>query len=1139
MITNISDSRPDYKTILPENVLIIRIFLSLIFILSFLNLAGWLTDVTFLKSISPNWIPMNVITSVFFLITGLAIVLIRSNSSTRFLNLFLGFSALIIISVSALSIAGYIYIEVTGEEFSLAQIPVLNLFLLAGNRMAMLTAVLFLFIGIIILLLRIDGKKSNDLAHILTFPVAIASYYVIITYILGVQFLHEPAGVSMALYTGIVFCCICIVIILIRPQTRLMNIFSSKRMGGIMARRLLPLLIVFPVVLGLLKAFSENRGYFKTETGIVLITLIFTFVFIILLWLTARYVNRIDEKRYIERTNELLKFNKSLSEEIIERLRAEESVKAERRLFKEVLELMPAYIILIRPDYTISYANRFFRDRYGDTKGKLCFEFLFNRTEPCEICETYKVFKENRPINWEWTGPDKRIYTIFDYPFTDTEGSPMIMEMGIDITDLKNAESDLRLLNTGLEQRVEERSREIKESENRFRTITESLPVLISMVRASDNIVLFTNEVYDNAFGYSRGEVAGKKSPLQSNLIDRKLLSDLLLKEDSVDNFEIKAKRVDGEEFWLMANVRNVAFENEKALLIASVDITDQKNAIEKLSKLNRTLNSLGKSSQAMMHQNEEQKYLEEVCRIIAEDCGYTMVWIGYAQENPERRVVPVAYTGFREGYLESLRITWDDTKNGRGPTGTAIRTGRFALCKDIDTDPSFEPWRSDAQKSGFASSLSLPLKNDCNAFGALSIYSDKPDSFSKEEIALLTEIADDLAYGIGHIRLTESEKRSSVLLKESEEKYRLLGEKLDLALESGMIGTWEWDLETKKMIWDDRTQIIFGFEPGSFDGTFETFEKCIADDDVPHVLTALNNTICNAIPFNTVFRIKLKDGNLNYICSKGSVNQNDNRKPLMMTGVCYDITDMKKGAEKVLFELNDELLRSNVELEQFAYVASHDLQEPLRMVTSFTQLLSERYKDKLDKDGQEFIAYVVDGAMRMQTQILDLLSLSRIQTRGKKFELVDMNMVVGQAIKNLHLSIHEKNALIINDKLLTVYADEGQMIQLIQNLLENSLKYCNDIPEVLISSREEENHYVFSVKDNGIGIEQKYHERIFQIFQRLHTRDMYGGTGVGLAICKRIVQRHRGKIWTDSAHGNGSTFYFTILKMNDPALVV
>jgi PAS domain-containing protein len=298
-------------------------------------------------------------------------------------------------------------------------------------------------------------------------------------------------------------------------------------------------------------------------------------------------------------------------------------------------------------------------------------------------------------------------------------------------------------------------------------------------------------------------------------------------------------------------------------------------------------------------------------------------------------------------------------------------------MCKDIISDPSFEPWRSEAQKSGFASSVSLPLRNGRNTFGALSIYSDKPDSFSDEEISLLSEIADDLAYGIGHIRLMESEKRSSALIKMSEEKYRLLGEKLDLALESGSIGTWEWDLETKKMNWDPRTQIIFGFEPGTFDGAFESFEKCIVDDDVPHMLKALDNTIYNGIPFNTVFRIKLKDGSLNYVCIKGSVNQNGSNKPVKMTGVCYDITDMKKGAEKALFELNDELLRSNVELEQFAYVASHDLQEPLRMVTSFTQLLSERYNDKLDKDGQEFIAYAVDGAMRMQTQILDLLSLA------------------------------------------------------------------------------------------------------------------------------------------------------------------
>jgi light-regulated signal transduction histidine kinase (bacteriophytochrome) len=249
------------------------------------------------------------------------------------------------------------------------------------------------------------------------------------------------------------------------------------------------------------------------------------------------------------------------------------------------------------------------------------------------------------------------------------------------------------------------------------------------------------------------------------------------------------------------------------------------------------------------------------------------------------------------------------------------------------------------------------------------------------------------------------------------------------------------------------------------------------------------------------------------------------------ITGVCIDITEMKKDAEQTLFGMNEDLLRSNKELEQFAYVASHDLQEPLRMVSSFTQLLGQRYKDKLDQDGQEFIQYAVDGATRMQTLINDLLSFSRIQTKGKEFLNVDMNVALGKTIFNLNLQIQEKHALITNEELPSVKADEGQMIQLFQNLIGNAMKFCKTDPKIHISAKEENDFYLFSVQDNGIGIEPQYFEKIFQIFQRLLPKNQYDGTGIGLAICKRIVERHGGKLWVESELGKGSVFYFKLMK--------
>jgi PAS domain S-box-containing protein len=253
--------------------------------------------------------------------------------------------------------------------------------------------------------------------------------------------------------------------------------------------------------------------------------------------------------------------------------------------------------------------------------------------------------------------------------------------------------------------------------------------------------------------------------------------------------------------------------------------------------------------------------------------------------------------------------------------------------------------------------------------------------------------------------------------------------------------------------------------------------------------------------------------------------------KVIGLIGIISDIT-VRKAAEAQLQLTLADLERSNQELEQFAYVASHDLQEPLRMVASYTQLLAQRYEGQLDAKANKYIHYAVDGALRMQALINDLLTYSRVGTQGQPLAPTDTQAVLGEALRNLTATIAESQAVITNANLPTVRADAAQLVLVFQNLLANAIKFRGqDLPRVHISAQERPGEWVFAVQDNGIGIAPQHAERVFVIFQRLHTREEYPGTGIGLAVCQRIVERHGGKIWFTSAPGNGSTFFFTVPK--------
>ena len=491
------------------------------------------------------------------------------------------------------------------------------------------------------------------------------------------------------------------------------------------------------------------------------------------------------------------------------------------------------------------------------------------------------------------------------------------------------------------------------------------------------------------------------------------------------------------------------------------------------------------------------------------------------------------------------------------------MRTGVSELTSDI-TDAMLVAVARDAEhlrmlrELGLRSFLAVPLNARGRTLGTLTVATaESARRLGPEEQRLVEELAHRAALAVDNARLYTEARRAQA--------------RQEVALEAGRMGAWEWNISAGRVTWAPTLERIHGIPVGSFDGSFEAYQSDMHPEDRERVLSSIQRVVAEREPEHHVqYRIIRPDGQVRWLEARGRLTLDEGGRPSRLTGVCTDITDKLaleedarrlvreqaaraeaerarqhtaellenlRQAQAELAQRAQELARSNADLEQFAYVASHDLQEPLRMVASYVQLLSRRYKGKLDADADTFIAYAVDGATRMQALINDLLAFSRVGTRGKEPVPVPMERCLERARVHLRLALQESGAEVKAEPLPWVKGDESQLVQLLQNLVGNAVKFRGEAPpRIRLSATSEGDTVTFAVEDNGIGIEPQYHERIFAIFQRLHGKEEYPGTGIGLSICKKIVERHGGRIWVESTPGQGTTFRFTLPAAEAPA---
>jgi len=369
-------------------------------------------------------------------------------------------------------------------------------------------------------------------------------------------------------------------------------------------------------------------------------------------------------------------------------------------------------------------------------------------------------------------------------------------------------------------------------------------------------------------------------------------------------------------------------------------------------------------------------------------------------------------------------------------------------------------------------------------------------------------------------------EKKVKIKLQESEERYRTFVENFHGIAYRASVSTWT------PLFFHGAVEDITGYTEKDFLKGKPTWDKIIHPDDFKKLFGKNEVSKIENFSMEREYRIIRKDGTIRWVRELSNNKIFSKNGTTYIQGALYDITDKIK-AEEELKELAHGLQRSNSELEEFAYIASHDIQEPLRIVTTYCQLLEAEYNDKIDEDGKVYMGYIIEYITRMQYLIKELLEFSRVGKKDKPIEIVDINDLVNDVKKDFAITIKENNIKIKTKKLPSLNITRVRIRQLFHNLLSNSIKFRNKNTNIKISAFELIDCWEFCFKDNGIGISKKHHNRIFKPFKRLYTRDEYPGTGIGLAMCKKIVESHGGRIWVESEKGEGSAFYFTLPKKN------
>lgn len=1067
-------------------------FAAFIIVISLLVFTGWINGWLFLTRLADDEVPMAPSTAIIFIILSAGLWFHVSQRSRYVMPA----AAITIIGLSVL----FLLLRLSGyypewEHLYLGTQDQQLRFKLA--HMSRFTAGLFIISGCAMLFLQSTRQLFKHLSFIFTLLIAGFSILLLLAYGFNAPFFYKGDMIPPASLTAFSFLLAAAGFVSASDR----NIFLIKKImsestSAKLLRIFLPCTIALTVIESLIIVRILPQIDIHPAIGVTLVTLIFVIALCVVVPIISRALGQ------------------SLDD-------ATENLRISEEKFSKAFQNAPLMLSLISiEDGTLLEVNEQFLTSTGYTGMKVAGRKIseLGVLMPADWIRLLEELKQKKKIyNFDLVlhSRDKKIHhCLFNGELIKINDQDLLLSLVLDITGRKLAEDALRS------------SKQIIEG------IINAIPVRVFW-KDRDLVYLGCNKIFAHDAGFADPKDIIGKDDYQMQWRDQAELyrgADRQVIESGQPKLLIEEPQTtpDGRSISLLTSkIPLVDYDGKiSGVLGTYIDITDRKLAEEKILQANRVYAVISQINQTIVRVKDRNELLNEVCRIAVEFGKLRMAWAGLVDEETNV-VVPAAFAGVEDGYLSAIHnISISDIPEGRGPSGTAIREGRYCFCEDIATDPKMTPWRDEALKRGYRSSIALPLKLSGKCIGALTLYSTLPGFFDQEEIELLDEVANDLSFALQAI---ETGKRH----KQAEDALREVTERLRFALDGTNDGIWDVQMETGEMYLSQRGKEILGYGPDEVIPV-KTWSGIVHPDDLPQTQNDLNAYFEGRTPlFYTEQRLRTKDGGWKWILTRGKIVARDSAgKPLRMTGTHTDITERKRGEDELISakekaEENDRLKSA------FLRNMSHELRTPMNAIMGFSGLMQEaeaaekNYYAGIIQKSSEQLLMVLDDVMllsRLQSEKLPVNNSSfrpaeLITDIYQMFDLPDLK-------KGLELTVNIPEQY----KNLVVMSDADKIKQVLANLVSNAIKYTLR-GGVELGFDIQPGKVEFYVKDTGMGISEREQKRIFEPFYRGEQAisSAIGGTGLGLNIARELIELLGGKVGVTSAPDHGSRFYFTI----------